>query len=87
MPEVIERGYLYIAQPPLYKLKGKTEKYLKDAAELMEFLINTGSLNINLKDQRGQEIDRPSLLSCLKKHEDLKTLLDRAARKKKPTGS
>jgi DNA gyrase subunit B len=43
MPEVIERGYLYIAQPPLYKAsKGKSSRYLKDDPELESFLVEEG---------------------------------------------
>jgi len=43
MPQVIERGYLYIAQPPLYKAaKGKSFRYLKDDAELEAFLVAEG---------------------------------------------
>ena len=43
MPEVIERGYLYVAQPPLYKAaKGKSARYLKDDGELEGFLIDEG---------------------------------------------
>ncbi|MFQ5437956.1 MAG: DNA topoisomerase (ATP-hydrolyzing) subunit B [Paracoccaceae bacterium] len=43
MPELIEGGYLYIAQPPLYKAaRGKSEVYLKDQAALEEFLIEQG---------------------------------------------
>jgi DNA gyrase subunit B len=53
MPQVIERGYLYVAQPPLYKAsKGKSSRYLKDDAELEAFLIEEGL--------DGAELDLPS---------------------------
>ena len=49
MPQLIERGYLYIAQPPLYKIKkGKIEKYLKNDADLESFLLDTCLENISV---------------------------------------
>jgi len=50
MPEIIERGYLYIAQPPLFKVrKGKKETYLKDEDSLLDYLLNMGVENTNVK--------------------------------------
>ena len=57
MPELIERGYLYIAQPPLYKVaRGKSEVYLKDQAALEDYLIEMGIDGAVLRLQNGEEI-------------------------------
>jgi len=57
MPELIDRGYLYIAQPPLYKVeRGKNTQYIKDQGELDEYLIDAGSKDASLTLDDGQVI-------------------------------
>jgi len=61
MTEVVEKGYIYIAQPPLYRYKkGKKEVYLKDEKELTEFLLQDSISNIGIK---GAETDTPEFRS------------------------
>tara|TARA_R110002110_G_scaffold13596_19_gene64833 strand:+ start:5268 stop:7682 length:2415 start_codon:yes stop_codon:yes gene_type:complete len=57
MPELIENGHLYIAQPPLYKVsRGKSEVYLKDQAAMEEYLVNQGIEGAMLRQGNGEEI-------------------------------
>jgi DNA gyrase subunit B len=54
MRELIDRGYLYIAQPPLYKIsRGKSEQYLKDEDALEDYLIDTGLEDATLRLSSG----------------------------------
>jgi DNA gyrase subunit B len=69
MAQVIERGHLYIAQPPLYKVaRGKSEQYLKDEVALENYLITTGLEDAVLRLSTGEE----------RAGEDLKTLVQEA---------
>ncbi len=75
MPQVIERGYLYIAQPPLYKIKkGKIEKYLKNERELESFLLDTCLESIQVK-KNGKAIPTAILKEVIQKaNEFFKTI-------------
>jgi DNA gyrase subunit B len=57
MPEIIERGHLYIAQPPLYKAaRGKSERYLKDENEFQNYLVSEGSQGASLTLHTGETV-------------------------------
>ena len=81
MPEIVQRGHLYIAQPPLYKVKkGKTEKYLKDERALEEFLFQKALDGWSLTLPDGSEHKGAALVREMKKWgevQQLYTKLDR----------
>ncbi|MFP3830707.1 DNA gyrase subunit B, partial [Pseudomonas sp. SIMBA_021] len=55
MPELIERGHLYIAQPPLYKVaRGKSVQYVKNESALEDYLIGQGLEDAALKLASGE---------------------------------
>jgi DNA gyrase subunit B len=57
MPQLIEKGYLYIAQPPLYKItKGKSAQYLKEEKDFEDFIIKKISDEFQIKVARKKEI-------------------------------
>ncbi len=80
MPELVERGHIYIAQPPLYKAKhGKQERYLKDDFELNQFLLSL-ALN-NAKIIAGDRtIEGDELAELAKQFMLTKTLIERESR-------
>ncbi len=81
MPEIIEKGYLYIAQPPLYKVtKGKSQVYLKDNAALENYLVEAGLKDAVLQTPEGQRAgaDLAELLTHARR---MRTYMDFVARR------
>ncbi|KJS41903.1 MAG: DNA gyrase subunit B [Roseovarius sp. BRH_c41] len=77
MPELIEGGYLYIAQPPLYKvMRGKSEVYLKDQAGLEDYLIAQGTTDAGLRLGTGEEIAGPDLVRVVEEARQAKRILE-----------
>ncbi|MEO1605201.1 MAG: DNA topoisomerase (ATP-hydrolyzing) subunit B [Pseudomonadota bacterium] len=76
MPELIEGGYLYIAQPPLYKVsRGKSEVYLKDQAALEDYLIEQGTEGAVLRQGNGEEIVGADLVRVVEDARKLRMVL------------
>jgi DNA gyrase subunit B len=68
MPELVERGHIYIAQPPLYRAKlGKEERYLKDEHELNEFMLRQALVDAVLHPGAGPEAITGDTLAQLAK--------------------
>ncbi|MGC8603274.1 MAG: DNA topoisomerase (ATP-hydrolyzing) subunit B [Desulfomonilaceae bacterium] len=67
VPEIIARGYLYFAQPPLFKIKkARSEFYIKDESSLEDIVLNNGLENIKLKLKNGAHIEGPLLINFIK---------------------
>jgi DNA gyrase subunit B len=63
MPEILERGYLYIAQPPLYRVaKGKKSLYMKDQAALDRFFLEQGVEGLAVRASKGPTLSGEPLL-------------------------
>ena len=77
MPEIIEGGYLYIAQPPLYKVsRGKSEVYLKDQSALEDYLVQMGIDGAVLRLPSGEEIAGQDLARVVEGARSFKRILE-----------
>ncbi|GKX33262.1 MAG: DNA gyrase subunit B [Rhizobiaceae bacterium MnEN-MB40S] len=77
MPQLIEQGHLYIAQPPLFKVsRGKSEQYLKDEAELEEYLIGLGLEEASLELRDGEIRAGQDLRAIIEDARRMRALID-----------
>jgi DNA gyrase subunit B len=85
MPDLVEKGHLLIAQPPLYKVKrGKQERYLKDENSLEDYLIEIGTENVRVRStNNGHGLTGQPLQGFIKKVLRWEKLMALATRKKK----
>ena len=76
MPELIERGYVYIAQPPLYKAKrGNSILYLKDDREMEDYLIRGGCEDTVLQKKNGEQIGGSDLVALVENTRKVRSLI------------
>ena len=76
MPELIERGYVYIAQPPLYKAKrGNSVLYLKDDREMEDYLIRGGCDDAILTRPSGEQVSGADLISLVEQNRKVRGLI------------
>ena len=82
MTELVERGYLYIAQPPLYKVKkGKKELYLKHEAAFEDYIIRSATEDMELRASDGRVVSGPQLRELAFSTMRYRKVFDKVARK------
>jgi DNA gyrase subunit B len=81
MPELIERGHIYIAQPPLYKVKfGKNEQYIKDDSELNQLLLKIALESATIQTPTGELIQGSELDELARNYQVIQAVVDRLSR-------
>ena len=87
MPELVERGHIYIAQPPLYKVKhGKEERYIKDDHELKQYLLHLALSDAQLHTSEGAEpLNKDALEKVAKEYLLAEAVIERLSRIIDPT--
>ncbi len=81
MPQLLENGFVYIAQPPLYKVKrGKKEEYIKDEKSMFRYLMRMGTNDVQIS-ANGRMIEGRELAKALEQTTEFKNYSERLARR------
>jgi DNA gyrase subunit B len=83
MPELVERGHVFIAQPPLFKVKrGKKEEYIKDEGAMIHYLMRQATADISVTSAGSKDaIDGRELAVALEKMVDYKRYCEKTTRR------
>jgi DNA gyrase subunit B len=82
MQELITRGHVYVAQPPLYRIKkGKSEKYIKDDREFTSEVLRRAIENVYVELGEGEKLEKAELRAFLMKLDDLQGVFRQAERR------
>ena len=82
MPELLEKGYLYIAQPPLYRVwKGKKGIYMKDQAALDQFFLEQGVEGLSVRSSKGPSLNGKPLLNLAERLRNFRKVLAKLNRR------
>ena len=85
MPELVERGHIYIAQPPLYKIKhGKDERYIKDDAELNAYMLRIALDKASITSNTGQLIQGETLAELARQYQTAEAIVRRLSSTHEP---
>ena len=85
MPELVERGHIYIAQPPLYKIKqGKHEQYIKDDAQLNQYILTIALEKAQMDTHAGEHISGETLVELARQYQTSESIIRRLSASHEP---